>query len=542
VNARVLYAGAALAALGCYVASIVASPSGSLAAVAWTLASGAAAAGAVHGARHVDPKRRRPWAFVAVATGVWFAGQLVWDAADLVGTPGYPMAGDAFWLTAALFLILAGADLRSGASRVRRVLDLDAVAVVVGLTALALGWLYGPIAHSSLGLVATVVTVAYAVLYGAALVLWVETLASTPGARGQLAPLAVLAGAVCNGVAWVVYGTATLEGRYDADHAYGLLWVVGQLALGAGPLLAERDVGLPALSPLDLLRRRALLPAFAFLVVIATTIAFAVDERPLGARIALLTGLLVLGGVLFFRNRLATRLAAAIWNDAVGVLEQRNAELEAFAHSVSHDLKAPLVSIQGLASSLERTNGERLDEKGTHYLERVQANAVSMQHLVDDLLLFARVGVDRPYGAIDADAIARDAVDEARATGASVELVTPIPSVCAHPVRFRQALANMIDNGVRYGRSAVRVSARTLPDCVEVAVEDDGPGIDAAERERVFELFTRGRAGLDGAPDGTGFGLALVRRIAVASGGSVRYEERAPRGARFVLSLPKGTS
>jgi signal transduction histidine kinase len=506
----------------------------SLTAAGWTLASGVATVGALDGLRRIGRDRRRPWALVALAAALWFVGQVVWDVGGAFGTPGFPSVGDAFWLAAALLLVLAGADLRGGGSIARRVLDLDALAVLVGLSALALGWLYEPIADSSLGALAIAVAVAYAVLYGGALVLWVETLASTPGARAQAAPFAILAGAVCNGVAWVVYGTATLDGRFDASQAYGLLWVVGQLALGAAPLLAERDRDLPARNPLDLLARRGLFPAAGFVVLIATTLLFAVQDRALGARIALQVGVLALGGVLYFRNRLATRLAARLW-------QERSQELEAFAHSASHDLKAPLVSIQGLASSLARTNGDRLDDKGRLYLERIQANAGSMQRLVDDLLLFARVGVDRPYAAIDADAIARATVEELRAGGAAVELLTPIPPVRAHPVRFRQALANLIDNGVRYGRSAVRVSARTLPGVVEVAVEDDGPGIDEAERERVFELFTRGRAGLDAAPDGTGFGLALVRRIAVASGGSVRYEPAVPNGARFVLSLPKGS-
>jgi signal transduction histidine kinase len=533
MTARV-FALAAAAAVACYALALAGVAPAALADVAWTVASGAGAFGAVAGVRRIDPARRRPWTLVAVAACLWFVGQLVWDVIRVFAPAGYPSVGDAFWLASASFLILAGAELRAGTSSVRRVLDLDTLAVIVGLTALALGWLYEPMLDTTLGALAAGITVAYAVLYGGALVLWVETLASTPGLRDQAAPFAVLAGVFCNGLAWIVLGTGTLaDGAADVSATYGVLWVVGQLAFGAGALLAARDRPLPIQNPLAALRRRALFPAFGFVVLIVTTIVFAATHRPLGARLALQVGLLALGGVLFFRNRLATRLAEQLW-------QERQQELEAFAHTASHDLKAPLVSIQGLASSLERTNGDRLDEKGALYLERIQANAVSMQRLVDDLLLFARIGVDRPYGAIDAGAIARATVEEARAGGAEVELLTDIPPVRANPVRFRQALANLIDNGVRHGRSAVRVSARTLPDCVEVAVEDDGPGIEPAERERVFELFVRGRTGLEAAPDGTGFGLALVRRIAVASGGSVRYEEAA-RGARFVLSLPKGS-
>jgi signal transduction histidine kinase len=530
--ARIGYGLAGVAALACGIVGRVTGADAPVEA-AWTIAGAAAAASACASALRSGPSRRRPRTILAVALSLWLAGQLIWDVRLLAfSTPGFPSASDATWLLAALGLCATAVSLRTGAAGVRRVLGLDALAVIVGVAALGLGWLYEPIARSHLGDAAVAFAVAYVVLYGAAIVLWVDAIATTPGVRGRAA-FAVLAGVVLNGIAWLGYASDTLTERFTSGHSYDLLWVVGQLALGAGPLLAHRDEPLVAPNPLEPLRRRALLPAVAFLALIATAIGFAVADQPLGARLALQLGVLVVGGVLYFRDRLATRLAEQLW-------QERNQELEAFAHSASHDLKAPLVSIQGLASSLERTNGERLDDKGRLYLERIQANAGSMQQLVEDLLLFARVGVDRPYGPIDADAIARAAVEEACAGGAAVELLTPIPPVRAHPVRFRQALANLIDNGVRYGRSAVRVSARSLADCVEVAVEDDGPGIDPGEREQVFELFTRGRAGLAAAPDGTGFGLALVRRIAVASGGSVRYEP-APSGARFVLSLPKAT-
>jgi signal transduction histidine kinase len=545
MRAWIAFGSAAVVAFACGVAGLLAPGAATLLMdVAWTLAAAAAAIATSAVARRLPDERRRPWRLLAAGAWSWLLAQVVWDVASVLGTPGFPGTADAFYLLAALCGIAALFRLGRVGGRVNRVHELDATAVMIGIAALAVAWLYVPVSESALGLAAKGTALAYVFLYGALLVIWVDVLAGLPDLRGHRGLLVALAGVTVSTFAWIDYAYDVLDARYSAGHAFGLFWVAGQLALGAGALLAERDREPALADPLDRLRRRMVMPAAGFVALIASLMLFAVLDRPVGSRIVMEVGLLLLGGVFVLRNRLATDAIARIQGQARRLLEERNLELEVFAQAASHDLKAPLVSIQGLSHALERSIGDRLDAKGRLYVERIQANANAMQSLIDGLLEFARVGVDESAEPIDADAIARAAVAEAseRAGRTAIELVTPVPPVLAHPVRFKQALANLIENGERYGGTSVRVSAAAVGDTVEIAVEDDGPGIPPAERDRVFELFSRGRAGIDRAPTGSGFGLALVRKIANSSGGSVRYEDGASTGARFVLTFRKGVA
>ena len=230
-------------------------------------------------------------------------------------------------------------------------------------------------------------------------------------------------------------------------------------------------------------------------------------------------------------------------------LERTNGELEAFAYTASHDLKGPLVSIEGFASSLERRAGAALDERSRMYVERIRANAGALQRLIQDLFEFARVGAQTETPAVvDADALAHEVVaafeERAAATGARVDLVSAVPALRAHPVRFKQALSNLIENALAHAgggdRVRIAIAAAGRNGHVEIAVQDNGAGVPEAEREKMFDLFTRGRGAASTSPEGTGMGLALVKKIMESSGGSVRYEQVATGGARFLLTFPKG--
>lgn len=229
------------------------------------------------------------------------------------------------------------------------------------------------------------------------------------------------------------------------------------------------------------------------------------------------------------------------------VLERTNRELEAFAYTTSHDLRAPLISIDGFAASLERRYGDVLDERGRDYVRRIRSNALALQTLISDLLEFARVSREIPM-TIDADRLAREVVHaisrRVSGTETTVELDGELPTLVAHPDRFKQALTNLVENALVHaaggGPVCVRVSAQARERFVDVAVEDDGGGVALAEQDKIFELFVRGRASSASAPGGTGVGLALAKSIAEASGGSARYEDAPGGGARFVLTFPQG--
>ena len=245
--------------------------------------------------------------------------------------------------------------------------------------------------------------------------------------------------------------------------------------------------------------------------------------------------LLALAGVTLVSVALGWALAGRELGSMQAAFDAR----ERFVANASHELRSPLTVIRTEAdvalADPDASTGE-LRAMG----EQVIAAADRMDDLLDGLMVLAMS--ERPEREpVDLAAVVAEAAASVRREGVTVRLDLRPAEVRGERRMLARLAANLIDNGVRYGRSVVTVSACTLPDAVEVAVEDDGPGIESGERERVFELFTRGRAGLELAPDGTGFGLALVRRIAVMSGGSIRYEPAAPRGSRFVLSLPKGS-
>jgi signal transduction histidine kinase len=268
-------------------------------------------------------------------------------------------------------------------------------------------------------------------------------------------------------------------------------------------------------------------------------------DRPRVERLIVIGGLAVVGLLLFVRARLMlaerSRLLkeAHVANDA---LLRINQELDAFAYTASHDLKAPLVSIDGLAASLERRLGGDLDERGHLYLSRIRANVSTLQRLIQDVLDYAWTGTMDAPATLDPVPIARELVEQvsglARERGATVELVAPIPVLKAHPVRFKQALGNLIENAVRHGGNGravrVRVSGDADGNYARIVVEDDGVGVDPETQPKMFDLFHKGPSGE------SGVGLALVKRIAESSGGAVRYEPVSGGGSRFVLDFPKG--
>lgn len=231
-------------------------------------------------------------------------------------------------------------------------------------------------------------------------------------------------------------------------------------------------------------------------------------------------------------------------------LSESVAELEAFAYTVSHDLRAPLRGMEGFAQALMEDYAESLGPRGRRYAERIAAAAQRMDGLIGDLLEYSRLSraevtvrpVD-PAGVVDG-ALA-DVGEAIERTGAAVEVVTPMPEVLASPPVLRQVLANLIGNAVKFAPKGeapqVRVWAeRPSParsDQVRLWVEDNGIGVEPEHRDRVFRVFERLHS--DSVYPGTGIGLAIVRRGAERMGGSAGLEDRADggRGSRFWVDL-----
>jgi PAS domain S-box-containing protein len=222
-----------------------------------------------------------------------------------------------------------------------------------------------------------------------------------------------------------------------------------------------------------------------------------------------------------------------------------NRELEAFSYSVSHDLRAPLRHIGGFASKLEQHLGAQADEQALHYLSVISSSARRMAQLIDDLLVFSRLG----RGAMRMQPVdMQSLVDEARAMADSQAIgrrvvwsIEPLPVVIGDENMLRTVWQNLLDNAIKYtgqrevARVAVQVR-RGKRDEYEFTVSDNGAGFDMEYAGKLFGVFQR----LHRASDfpGTGIGLANVRRIISRHGGRTWAEAEPDKGATFHFTLP----
>jgi len=221
----------------------------------------------------------------------------------------------------------------------------------------------------------------------------------------------------------------------------------------------------------------------------------------------------------------------------------RRQESEAFAYSVSHDLRAPLRAIDGFSEELGRALEGRLGEEEGHPLETVRANVKRMGRLIEDLLAFSRMGrqpLERKTVATAplVEAAARDVLASAEGTRAEVRL-GPLPEAWADPALLRQVWENLLSNALKLSATreapVIEVRGQVDGDVSVLEVQDEGVGFDERYAEKLFGVFQR----LHGREfEGTGIGLALVRSIVGRHGNAVSASSKPDVGATFRFSLP----
>lgn len=245
------------------------------------------------------------------------------------------------------------------------------------------------------------------------------------------------------------------------------------------------------------------------------------------------------------------RLNSALQNELVQrqsfihELESKNAELERFTYTVSHDLKSPLVTITGFLGYLEKDALSGDEAKVKNAIERITSAARKMQSLLNDLLELSRIGrVMNPPEPIPFEEIVREAMEGVRgrleAQQAQIKLQSGLPVIYGDRIRLVEVMQNLLDNSAKYANPQ-----STL--CIEIGIKEDdrlqtiffvrdnGIGIDPQFHERIFGLFNK----LDAHTEGTGIGLTLVKRIIEVHGGRIWVESELGKGATFYFALPK---
>jgi len=226
-------------------------------------------------------------------------------------------------------------------------------------------------------------------------------------------------------------------------------------------------------------------------------------------------------------------------------LQEANRELESFSYSVSHDLRAPLRHITGFAQLLERRAGEKLDETSRGYLKTIISATQQGGMLVDDLLSFSRMGrAELRKKPVDLKALMEEVCHEMQAdmAGRNVEWrLGELPHVEADPALLRQVVRNLLGNALKYTRprpqAIIEVGARQVQGEVEVWVRDNGVGFEMQYVDKLFGVFQRLHTAEQF--EGTGIGLANVRRIIARHGGRTWAEGAVDKGATFHFSLPQ---
>ncbi|MBI5841072.1 MAG: PAS domain S-box protein [Chloroflexi bacterium] len=225
-------------------------------------------------------------------------------------------------------------------------------------------------------------------------------------------------------------------------------------------------------------------------------------------------------------------------------LEDKNAELERFTYTVSHDLKSPLITIKGFLGFIEQDTSSGNIPRLKRDIQRISDATDKMQTLLSELLELSRVGrLMNPPQNIPFDALARDAVElvQGRLQGKNIriKIQSGLPNIQGDRQRLLEVIQNLVDNSAKFmgGQPdpCIEIGSRTDENGgIVFFVRDNGIGIAPEHHDRVFGLFNK----LDVSSEGTGIGLALVKRIIEVHGGRIWVESEAGKGAAFCFTLP----
>lgn len=224
-------------------------------------------------------------------------------------------------------------------------------------------------------------------------------------------------------------------------------------------------------------------------------------------------------------------------------LGESNDQLSRFAGQISHDLRNPLTALTGFIELAADSPDMAHAPVAARSLARAESAAVRMNDMISDILAYARLGGSSPQrGSVDLTAVAASVLEdldaEIAASGATVDVDVPVEPL-GDPTLLRAVLQNLVANALKFAAASgrtphVEVRAHAVHDGWRIVVDDNGPGVPPADRERVFALMERGSIGAEG----LGIGLSTCRRVVEAHGGRIGIDESQLGGARVWILLP----
>lgn len=225
-------------------------------------------------------------------------------------------------------------------------------------------------------------------------------------------------------------------------------------------------------------------------------------------------------------------------------LEETNKELEAFTYSVSHDLRAPLRSVNGFAEMLREQYEASFDEEGQRLLSRIIHGAQKMGVLIDELLALSRLGRKTlQFARVDMRTLVQSVVADLSIHPEWADariIIDDIPEAVCDSGVMRQVWENLLSNALKYSRHSankvITISASVTPESIEYSVQDNGVGFDMRYADKLFHVFQRLHKEREF--EGTGVGLAIVHRVITKHGGQVWAKAEVNKGATFYFSLP----
>lgn len=228
--------------------------------------------------------------------------------------------------------------------------------------------------------------------------------------------------------------------------------------------------------------------------------------------------------------------------DLLNELQDKNSELERFTYTVSHDLKAPLITLGGFAGLLERDILSGNTDKAKQDMKRIKEAIQKMEQLLNELLELSRIGrmvndpENVPFNEIAEEAV-RSVEGQLNKNQTKVQIEADLPVVCVDRIRIVEAVQNLVDNASKFmgGQTNPEIKIGAIHQNGEQVffVKDNGVGIEPIYHERIFGLFNK----LDAKTEGTGIGLALVKRIIEFHGGRIWVESELGNGAAFYFTL-----